>query len=98
MTLSETPALIIKDTGKLVSYFGLPLYVPKGYKWVAMDLNGFIFGYTHKPEAKSKSFIMGSEKHAHAVQLGQVLHYEGDWLQSCVKVKQLPKLEAYVRT
>lgn len=94
----ETTSLTIKMAGKLVNYFGLPVYVPKGYKWIAMDQNGFIYAYTHKPNRTSRVFCLSDESHCLAVQLGQVLHYEGNWTHSCVKVKHLPKVKSVMRT
>lgn len=100
MTITEkSTTLTITYPGKLVDFFGLPLNVPKGYKWVAMDESGFIYGYEHKPEMTSKGFNITS-KHiqSQAVQLGQVIDYVGDWRHSRIKVKQLLKLKAAIRT
>lgn len=33
----------------VVNYCGLPLAIPKGFKWVAMDTNGDVYAYKRKP-------------------------------------------------
>lgn len=41
---------------KVVNYFGLPVAVPKGYKWLAMDTNGDLYAYNHKPYLDSGNY------------------------------------------
>ena len=34
---------------KIVNFFGLPVAVPKGFKWLALDDNGDVYAYRKKP-------------------------------------------------
>lgn len=89
-------------TGKRVNYFGIPIYVPKGFKWLAMDEDGTIWAYTHKPRILTETFSLPQLAalfgQSSAEIVGYVDHYKGDWRKSLIKVKRLPKVKPCVRT
>ncbi|EOV6191556.1 hypothetical protein ACN94T_002591 [Acinetobacter baumannii] len=100
MTISENALKFeVICKGKHVKYFGVTLYVPKGFKWVAMDQDGTIYAYTHKPRAQHETFALPAGLwEGHTEIIGFANKYKGNWRKSRIKVNHLPKVKSYVRT
>lgn len=90
MNLADSTTLIIKNPGKVVNYFGLTLYVPKGFKWLATDEDGSIWAYKHKPNNEFSSTSWSCEL-GEIIQVASVQEVEG-WTYSRVKVKHLERV------
>lgn len=82
----KATSFTIIQKGKLYNYFGLPIVIPKGYKWIAMDSDGEVYIYKAKPLLRF-SYFNGS-----CVKVASVIDYKGSWKDSLIKVKDLPKL------
>lgn len=84
---------------KVVNYFGLPVAVPKGYKWLAMDTNGDLYAYKHKPYLDCGNYHVkdehDSDDHA-CLQVNDLLSFIDEVTfeqvkKSRIKVKKLPR-------
>lgn len=98
----ETPPLF---TGlpklKVVNFFGLPVAVPKGFKWIAADDNGNVFVYRKKPfldngewQIKDKHILPAGE--IECLQVSDLLYFLDDVTndqaeKSLIRVKDLPR-------
>ncbi|EOD6067783.1 hypothetical protein ACWX7F_002938 [Acinetobacter baumannii] len=100
MTISENALKFeVICKGKQVNYFGVTLYVPKGFKWVAMDKDGTIYAYTHKPLALHETFALPAGLwEGHTEIIGFADKYKGNWRKSRIKASHLPKVKSHVRT
>lgn len=79
----------------VVNYFGIPIAVPKGLKWLAMDDSGSIYGYADKPRLRSGSWHSQHECYL-LCDLCDLCEYvdfpdETAFKVSRIKVKKLPK-------
>lgn len=83
---------------KVVNYCGLPVAVPKGFKWLAIDENGDVFAYKKKPYLDCGNWHV-KEKHESDKACKQVadLYYYLDEIpddlcaNSCIRIKDLPR-------
>ena len=80
-------------------YFGVVVYVPKGYKWLAMDINGEVFAYEDKPTKGTYGFNTAVLKPYAPVQLMRsittTLWLEENWFNSRIKVKDLKRFRCF---
>lgn len=104
-TFEVTPTIPFEFPGlpkfKVVNFFGLPVVVPKGFKWLALDDNGDIYAYRKKPyygrsdwKIKNKHILPFNEFECIKVYdilylLDEVTHEHVS--KSCIRVKDLPR-------
>lgn len=81
-----------------VIYFGRVVYVPEGYKWIALDPDGDVCAYKGKPMRMSTYWTLGVLDSTDPVRLTNLRHNVGllwlevNWFNSCIKIKKLKKL------
>lgn len=96
-----TPNTLLVDLGgrKAYRYFGVVVYVPKECKWLAMDSNGNLYGYTHKPEKQERSFTMKEGTTFASIQdfssITSTDWLEYNWFNSRIKVKHLSRVRCF---
>lgn len=86
---------------KVVNFFGLPVAVPKGFKWIAADDNGDVYVFRKKPYFNVGEWAI---KDKHVLPIGEDeclqvtdLHYFVDEVtyaqaeKSLIRVKDLPR-------
>lgn len=80
-------------------YFGVVVYVPKGYKWLAMDSNGQLFAYRVKPTKGTHIFKhAASEPYTPVEYMNTItskLWLEENWFNSRIKIKELKRFRCF---
>ena len=81
-----------------VIYFGLVVYVPEGYKWIALDQDGALCVYKEKPTRMSPFWSRNSKDTTYPISISNFSHTVGtawikaNWFNSRIKIKKLKKL------
>lgn len=81
-----------------VIYFGRVVYVPEGYKWIALDPDGEVCAYKEKPKRMSSYWTVDSIGSMNPIRLSNfsynagLLWIEANWFNSRIKIKKLKKL------
>ena len=83
---------------KVINYCGLPVAIPKGYKWVAIDSSGDVYAYKKKPYIDCGQWRV-KEKHVddkECIQVMDLYYYTSDIpddlvKKSLIRVKNLPR-------
>jgi hypothetical protein len=80
---------------RIVFYFGIKLWIPKNFNYLATDRDGRVYAYENKPEPSDDVFL-GTLPHY----LGEVDLEDQDWTESLVEYKMLTKkeLKAYYKS
>ena len=83
---------------KIVNFYGLPLAVPKGFKWIAFDTDGDIHAFKNKPTFNGRYFYFDNDlPDDESIQLADLTCYTfADFTptlskRSLIKVKKLPR-------
>lgn len=86
---------------KVVNFFGLPVAVPKGFKWLALDKDGDVYAYVKKPyydghdwQIKDKHILPFNEYECIKVyEMLKILNEVTDdqVKKSIIRVKKLPR-------
>lgn len=81
-----------------VIYFGRVVYVPVGYKWIALDQDGDLCAYKEKPTRLSEFWTRDSKSTMQPIKLADFSDtvgtswIEANWFNSRIKIKKLKKL------
>jgi hypothetical protein len=73
---------------KKVTYFGIKLNIPKGYRYVATDSDGRVYAFKHKPNTGNSAWVCVTDNFSFVVDV----ELEGeDWRDTLVSYKKLSK-------
>ena len=81
-----------------VIYFGRVIYVPEGYKWIALDQDGELFVYKEKPIRMSEFWTKVKDDGEPPLIVADFTYNVGtlwlqdNWFNSRIKIKKLKKL------
>ena len=87
---------------KVVNYCGMPVAVPKGFKWLAMDIDGKVWAYRKKPVLDHMTWDVRYDRvlpfdERECYQVGDITEFSdedttlNEVKKSLIRVKKLPR-------